>query len=135
MLGYGGTDKPADPALYVQSAMSQDLVCILDAEKVEKVVAVGHDWCVLAWSQRVVDVLTRFAGEQALSPGWPTGIPNASARTHSSPLPTPRLDPRTLTTARSSRASNRSTATSYSATGHSSIATTQTRLSRITYAL
>lgn len=44
MLGYGGTDKPADPALYVQSAMSQDLVCILDAEKVEKVVAVGHDW-------------------------------------------------------------------------------------------
>ena len=48
MLGYGGTDKPADPALYVQSAMSQDIVCILDAENVEKAVAIGHDWCVRA---------------------------------------------------------------------------------------
>ena len=46
MLGYGGTDKPTDPALYTHSGMSQDLVSILDAEEVEKVVAVGHDWYV-----------------------------------------------------------------------------------------
>ncbi|KIP06414.1 hypothetical protein PHLGIDRAFT_106968 [Phlebiopsis gigantea 11061_1 CR5-6] len=44
MLGYGGTDKPADPAMYIQSAMSQDIVSILDAERIEKVVAIGHDW-------------------------------------------------------------------------------------------
>ena len=46
MLGYGGTDKPSDPSLYAHSAMSQDLVSIFDAENVEKVVAIGHDWCV-----------------------------------------------------------------------------------------
>ncbi|KIP08441.1 hypothetical protein PHLGIDRAFT_117193 [Phlebiopsis gigantea 11061_1 CR5-6] len=44
MLGYGGTDKPIDPTFYALSAVSQDIVSILDAEKVEKVVAIGHDW-------------------------------------------------------------------------------------------
>lgn len=44
LLGYGGTDKPSDPALYVSSVMSKDLVDILDAEKLDKVVAIGHDW-------------------------------------------------------------------------------------------
>ncbi|THG98670.1 hypothetical protein EW026_g3562 [Hermanssonia centrifuga] len=44
MLGYGGTDKPTDPALYVSSVMSKDLVEILDAENVPQVVAIGHDW-------------------------------------------------------------------------------------------
>ncbi|KIP01958.1 hypothetical protein PHLGIDRAFT_122890 [Phlebiopsis gigantea 11061_1 CR5-6] len=43
MLGYGGTDKPTDPAVYILSAISQDIVSILDAEKIEKVVAIGHD--------------------------------------------------------------------------------------------
>lgn len=44
-LGYGGTDKPTDKAEYVQSAVAQDLVDILDHEKATDVVAVGHDWC------------------------------------------------------------------------------------------
>ncbi|KAF5376024.1 hypothetical protein D9615_007726 [Tricholomella constricta] len=44
MLGYGGTDKPTDYAQYTLSSMSQDVIDILDAEKVEKAVAVGHDW-------------------------------------------------------------------------------------------
>ena len=44
MLGYGGTDKPLDPTLYVGSAVAKDLVDIVDAENLEKVVAVGHDW-------------------------------------------------------------------------------------------
>ena len=44
MLGYGGTDKPTDPAMYVGSAQARDLVDILDAENVPKVVAVGFDW-------------------------------------------------------------------------------------------
>ncbi|KAG5633915.1 hypothetical protein H0H81_004432 [Sphagnurus paluster] len=43
MLGYGGTDKPADYARYTLSAMSQDVIDILDAEKLEKVIAIGHD--------------------------------------------------------------------------------------------
>ena len=52
MLGYGGTDKPTDPTFYAFSAMSQDLVSILDAEKVEKVIAVGHDWYVFTQLSR-----------------------------------------------------------------------------------
>ncbi|KAJ3556465.1 hypothetical protein NM688_g2016 [Phlebia brevispora] len=44
MLGYGDTDKPTDPALYVSSKVSQDLVDILDAEGIDKAVAVGFDW-------------------------------------------------------------------------------------------
>ncbi len=46
MLGYGGTDKPTDPALYVLSLMSDDLIDILNAEKLDRVVAIGHDWFV-----------------------------------------------------------------------------------------
>lgn len=45
MLGYGGTDAPADPAAYVFSRMTRDLVDILDAERVPRAIAVGHDWC------------------------------------------------------------------------------------------
>jgi soluble epoxide hydrolase / lipid-phosphate phosphatase len=44
MLGYGGTDKPTDPAAYVGSAIVKDLVDILDSEGIQKVVAIGHDW-------------------------------------------------------------------------------------------
>ncbi|KAJ3557328.1 hypothetical protein NM688_g1530 [Phlebia brevispora] len=44
MLGYGNTDKPTDPSLYVSSKVSNDLVDILDTEQVDKVIVIGHDW-------------------------------------------------------------------------------------------
>ncbi|KAF8064072.1 alpha/beta-hydrolase [Lyophyllum atratum] len=44
LLGYGGTDKPVDPSQYLLSLMSQDVVDILDAENVDKAIAIGHDW-------------------------------------------------------------------------------------------
>lgn len=44
LLGYGGTSKPTDPAAYKFSGMTADLVEIIDAEKVDKVVSLGHDW-------------------------------------------------------------------------------------------
>ncbi|KAF7358407.1 Epoxide hydrolase [Mycena venus] len=43
-LGYGGTDKPTDPKLYVGRGLAEDMVDILDAEGVAQVVAIGHDW-------------------------------------------------------------------------------------------
>ncbi|EKM56408.1 uncharacterized protein PHACADRAFT_93100, partial [Phanerochaete carnosa HHB-10118-sp] len=43
MLGYGGTDKPTDPAAYIPSLISKDIVDILDAEKLGNAIAVGHD--------------------------------------------------------------------------------------------
>ncbi len=44
MLGYGGTDKPAEVEAYRSSLINQDIVDILDEENVESVVAIGHDW-------------------------------------------------------------------------------------------
>ncbi|KAJ1338022.1 lipid-phosphate phosphatase-like protein [Microdochium nivale] len=44
MLGYAGTSKPTDPESYRYKHITQDLVDILDAEGVSKVVSVGHDW-------------------------------------------------------------------------------------------
>jgi pimeloyl-ACP methyl ester carboxylesterase len=43
LLGFGGTSKPADPQSYAYDLMTQDLLEILDAEGVEKVISVGHD--------------------------------------------------------------------------------------------
>ncbi|OCH86221.1 alpha/beta-hydrolase [Obba rivulosa] len=49
LLGYGGTDKPEDLTLYKQSILCADIVEILDAEDVDKAIAIGHDWgCVTA---------------------------------------------------------------------------------------
>ena len=46
MLGYGGTSRPTDKEMYKYSEISADIIDILDAEKVDKVVVIGHDWCV-----------------------------------------------------------------------------------------
>ncbi|KAJ6583497.1 alpha/beta-hydrolase [Mycena vulgaris] len=43
-LGYGETDKPTDPTVYIGSGHAQDVVDILDAEGISQVVAIGHDW-------------------------------------------------------------------------------------------
>ncbi|KAK7046607.1 epoxide hydrolase [Favolaschia claudopus] len=43
-LGFGGTDKPTDPKLYSGRGLSGDIVDILDAEQIDKVIAIGHDW-------------------------------------------------------------------------------------------
>jgi soluble epoxide hydrolase/lipid-phosphate phosphatase len=44
LLGYDGTDKPTDPAEYKWDAMTKDLVEIIDTEKINKVISIGHDW-------------------------------------------------------------------------------------------
>jgi soluble epoxide hydrolase/lipid-phosphate phosphatase len=46
LLGYGGTTKPTDGEPYRASLMARDLMEILDTEGLDKVIAVGHDWCV-----------------------------------------------------------------------------------------
>ncbi|KAJ3548330.1 hypothetical protein NMY22_g1299 [Coprinellus aureogranulatus] len=44
MLGYGGTDKPRESSVYIHSLLAQDLLDILEHEKVAEVFAIGHDW-------------------------------------------------------------------------------------------
>jgi soluble epoxide hydrolase/lipid-phosphate phosphatase len=47
LLGYGGTDKPTGPKEFRLSSMANDVVDILDAEHLDKVFVVGHDWCAI----------------------------------------------------------------------------------------
>lgn len=44
LLGYGETDKPMDTESYRFKFMVVDITEIFDHEKIEKVVAIGHDW-------------------------------------------------------------------------------------------
>jgi soluble epoxide hydrolase/lipid-phosphate phosphatase len=47
-LGYGGSSRPTDAGAYRMSLQTRDLVEILDHEALGRVVAVGHDWCVVS---------------------------------------------------------------------------------------
>lgn len=44
LLGYAGTSKPTDPAAFKYRLMVRDLIEILDAENVPKIISLGHDW-------------------------------------------------------------------------------------------
>ncbi|KAI0146897.1 epoxide hydrolase-like protein [Xylariaceae sp. FL1272] len=44
MLGYDGTSKPTDPHEYRSKALADDLYEVFDAEGLDKIIPVGHDW-------------------------------------------------------------------------------------------
>jgi soluble epoxide hydrolase / lipid-phosphate phosphatase len=44
MLGYGGTSKPLEADAYNSEGLCQDIADILDAEKIDKAIIIGHDW-------------------------------------------------------------------------------------------
>ena len=44
LLGYGGTDKPKDVEAYGLEKMAQVLIYFLDADQIQQVVDVEHDW-------------------------------------------------------------------------------------------
>lgn len=44
LLGYGGTDKPKELEAYKLKKMSEEVMGLLDAQGVGKVIGVGHDW-------------------------------------------------------------------------------------------
>ncbi|KAG1751399.1 Alpha/Beta hydrolase protein [Suillus paluster] len=67
MLGYGGTSKPTDASSFLRTAIAQDLLDILDAEKVQKVVAIGHDW-----GSPVISVLSMKHSDRFLGFAWAT---------------------------------------------------------------
>lgn len=53
MLGYGGTAKPEDPADYVANLIVRDIVDLLDAEAVDSVISISHDWWVYLFTTRL----------------------------------------------------------------------------------
>ena len=46
LLGYGGTDKPKEIQAYNLKKMCEEVIGILDHERIDKVHGVGHDWYV-----------------------------------------------------------------------------------------
>ncbi|KAL0951877.1 hypothetical protein HGRIS_008537 [Hohenbuehelia grisea] len=44
LLGYGGTSSPDDARAYSTTRIAEDVIDVLDAKKVEKVILVAHDW-------------------------------------------------------------------------------------------
>ncbi|KAF2030770.1 alpha/beta-hydrolase [Setomelanomma holmii] len=44
LLGYDGTDKPTDPSEYKWDKMTKDLLEIINTEKADKFISIGHDW-------------------------------------------------------------------------------------------
>lgn len=44
LLGSGGTAKPLDPKSFRLNDMARDVMDILAAEGIDKVIGIGHDW-------------------------------------------------------------------------------------------
>lgn len=44
MLGYGETDRPTEAKEYSRASIAEHVAGILTAEKVDRVIVLGHDW-------------------------------------------------------------------------------------------
>ncbi|VDC04350.1 unnamed protein product [Peniophora sp. CBMAI 1063] len=78
MLGYGGTDKPTDPALYVSSGIVRDLIDLLAVEGIGKCVVIGHDWGSFFTSRLVNSHADRFLGFAFVAMGYFPSSPDLS---------------------------------------------------------
>ncbi|KAF6766530.1 Alpha/Beta hydrolase protein [Ephemerocybe angulata] len=70
MLGYGGTDKPEEHTAYLHSLLAKDLIDILEHEKIENVLAIGHDWGSRTTSALAQLYADHFLGFAFLSVGY-----------------------------------------------------------------
>ncbi|KAH9851390.1 alpha/beta-hydrolase [Lenzites betulinus] len=62
MLGAGKTSKPVDIQVHLLNLMAQDVVDLLDAEGLDKVVGIGHDWGSAVLSRLANLYSERFSG-------------------------------------------------------------------------
>ncbi|KAH8120117.1 alpha/beta-hydrolase [Phellopilus nigrolimitatus] len=76
LLGFGGTDKPLNPELYRMKALAGDMVDILNAEKIERAVAIGHDWGAGVVSKIAVYFPDRVLAFAFLAVGYHPPTPN-----------------------------------------------------------
>jgi soluble epoxide hydrolase / lipid-phosphate phosphatase len=84
LLGYSGTSKPTDPSAYNFADHTKDLVEILDAERIEKVVSIGHDWGSILSQQLYVYHPSRVSGLVLLNAGYvlPSPVPSTLEATN-----------------------------------------------------
>lgn len=69
MLGYGETDKPAEPARYAGGRIVADVIALLDVLGVAKLDLVGHDWGAFVSWELVSHFPERFRKHVAISVG------------------------------------------------------------------
>ncbi|KAK7013827.1 Esterase/Lipase [Favolaschia claudopus] len=79
-LGYGATDKPTDTSVYTGSGHSADIVDMLDAEGVEKVVAISHDWGIHPGSRLINYHPRRVSACVFLAGGYQPPLPEGQDR-------------------------------------------------------
>ena len=72
LLGYGQTSKPTDPKAYDYKLMTNDILDILNAEGIDKVISLGHD--------HGVGTASRAAAARARSIGCSRPPDRSSAR-------------------------------------------------------
>lgn len=74
LRGYGRTDAPADVRAYSLRHLRDDVIALLDALDIDKILLVGHDWgAVIAW-QVCMHAPGRVERLVALSAGHPAAF-------------------------------------------------------------
>lgn len=77
LRGYGRTEAPADVRAYAIRHLRDDVIALLDALDIDKILLVGHDWgAVIAW-QVCMDAPGRVERLVALSVGHPAAFRTA----------------------------------------------------------
>ena len=71
MLGYGETEKPADPKRYALENIIGDMVALIDTLGSKQIDVVGHDWGAVTSWELVLNFPERFRRHVALSVGNP----------------------------------------------------------------
>ncbi|KAH9940022.1 alpha/beta-hydrolase [Epithele typhae] len=64
-LGFGGTSKPTDTAEFRHKLIADDLMDLVDAERLTDVVAIGHDW-----GSGLVSALVHYYQNRFLAFAW-----------------------------------------------------------------
>ena len=71
MLGYGETEKPADPKRYALENIIGDMVALIDTLGSKQIDLVGHDWGAVTSWELVLNFPEHFRRHAALSVGNP----------------------------------------------------------------
>ncbi|KAF5344586.1 hypothetical protein D9758_013903 [Tetrapyrgos nigripes] len=65
MLGYGGTSIVFDAASYKHTLLAKDVIDVLDAEKIQKAIVIGHDW-----GSIITSTIVQVYGDRVIAAGF-----------------------------------------------------------------
>ncbi|KAF5344592.1 hypothetical protein D9758_013904 [Tetrapyrgos nigripes] len=65
MLGYAGTSIVFDAASYKHTLLAKDVMDVLDAEKIQKAIVIGHDW-----GSAITSTIVQVYGDRVIAAGF-----------------------------------------------------------------